>query len=336
MDNIEVKDTKFCKKCGFEKDFTEFYKCKSQKDGLTFYCKSHIQESKAEWKKKNPEKYRESNAKYREENRENIRTKNKAIYHKDIEKSREKGKNKKKNPEKTRVNAKKYRENNPDKIKQRWNRWYLQNKESYLDKQKKEYWKNHEESKRRGRESSQRTKKQRAEYKKIYRSNPEIKARESANGKQWKMENREEINIQKKEKYHTDKKNNLEIKISSAIKQSLKTSKGGRKWEDLVGYSLNELKLELESKFKNGMNWEKVLNAEIEIDHILPLELFEYESPEDIQFKICWSLNNLQPLWKDDNSAKSDFIEDGRRARYMTKDEKLQYLKNKGYNFYVS
>ena len=41
-----------------------------------------------------------------------------------------------------------------------------------------------------------------------------------------------------------------------------------------------------------------------EIDHIIPLNLFNYESEQDEQFKICWSLANLRPLEKIANKKR--------------------------------
>ena len=40
------------------------------------------------------------------------------------------------------------------------------------------------------------------------------------------------------------------------------------------------------------------------IDHIKPVHLFNYKSTDDEEFKECWSLNNLQPLWAKDNFKK--------------------------------
>ena len=44
------------------------------------------------------------------------------------------------------------------------------------------------------------------------------------------------------------------------------------------------------------------------LDHIIPRKFFQYTSTEDVEFKYCWSLNNLQPLWEKDNREKSDRI----------------------------
>jgi hypothetical protein len=53
---------------------------------------------------------------------------------------------------------------------------------------------------------------------------------------------------------------------------------------------------------KNGKFWE--------IDHVIPKNVFNYEKPEDIDFKRCWAINNLQPLEKHVNRSKKDKITD--------------------------
>ena len=42
------------------------------------------------------------------------------------------------------------------------------------------------------------------------------------------------------------------------------------------------------------------------VDHVIPLSFFKYDSTDDVEFKFCWSLENLQPLWAEDNISKSD------------------------------
>lgn len=101
-------------------------------------------------------------------------------------------------------------------------------------------------------------------------------------------------------------KGKLNRKFSNYIYQSLAGTKSGRHWADLVGYTVDELKEHLESQFTEGMTWNNY--GEWHIDHIIPLSAFHYTLPEDIDFKICWSLDNLQPLWAKDNVVKSNSI----------------------------
>ena len=68
-----------------------------------------------------------------------------------------------------------------------------------------------------------------------------------------------------------------------------------------MGYTLQDLMKHLESLFEPWMNWNNwgIINKDRRtwnIDHIKPKSLFYYEKPEDEEFKLCWSLTNLQPL----------------------------------------
>jgi len=97
------------------------------------------------------------------------------------------------------------------------------------------------------------------------------------------------------------------------IWQSLKKKNNGkiknsRKWEVLAGYTINELCNHLEKQFTPEMSWDN-WGDYWHIDHILPISKFNFEKPEDDDFKKCWSLKNLQPLRADINIRKQDKIE---------------------------
>ncbi len=91
--------------------------------------------------------------------------------------------------------------------------------------------------------------------------------------------------------------------MSSMIYLALKEKKNGYKWEDLVGYTCEDLMSHLESQFKDGMSWGN--KGQWHIDHIIPRSHFRFNSPDDSGFKKCWALSNLQPLWEKDNLTKS-------------------------------
>ena len=101
-------------------------------------------------------------------------------------------------------------------------------------------------------------------------------------------------------------KGNLEVRMATGIYTALQNNKAGNKWESLVGYSVEDLKRHLESKFTNGITWDAFMQGKIHIDHIMPKSRFHYENPKDPEFKICWGLTNLQPLWAKDNLLKHD------------------------------
>jgi hypothetical protein len=78
---------------------------------------------------------------------------------------------------------------------------------------------------------------------------------------------------------------------------------------DLLGYDLSDLRSHLESKFRDGMTWERFMSGEIHIDHIRPVSSFNISSDRCEEFKECWSLSNLQPLWAIDNLKKGSKID---------------------------
>jgi hypothetical protein len=71
-----------------------------------------------------------------------------------------------------------------------------------------------------------------------------------------------------------------------------------------LGYSVEDLKNHLESKFESDMSWDNY--GKWHIDHIIPDSWFKYNSTNDQSFKESWSLENLQPLWAQDNLSKSN------------------------------
>ena len=86
---------------------------------------------------------------------------------------------------------------------------------------------------------------------------------------------------------------------------ALKAKKDGRKWEDLVGYTLQDLINHIEPLLNKTMTWDNY-GSTWHIDHITPKSWFKYTGPDDPQFKVCWALNNLQPKLKLDNICKGN------------------------------
>jgi len=111
-------------------------------------------------------------------------------------------------------------------------------------------------------------------------------------------------NKQKRERLKTDPIFKLNKKISYGIRQSLNGNKKGIKWETLVGYTASDLKKHIEKQFKPDMSWEN--HGEWHIDHIIPISKFNFTKPEHSDFKKCWALKNLQPLWALENIKKSN------------------------------
>lgn len=85
----------------------------------------------------------------------------------------------------------------------------------------------------------------------------------------------------------------------SRIWASLKGATDGALFSRL-GYSVDRLRAHLESLFDDGMTWANY--GKWHVDHIKPCAKFDLTDPH--QFKECWSLENLQPLWAQQNCRK--------------------------------
>jgi hypothetical protein len=111
-------------------------------------------------------------------------------------------------------------------------------------------------------------------------------------------------------KKRTYQKNKISHCISTRIRQSLNGFKNEKHWENLVGYTLQELKDHLEKSFKPGMTWNNYGYKGWHIDHIKPISSFNITDYECDDFKKCWSLNNLQSLWAKENIRKGDKLDE--------------------------
>ena len=108
--------------------------------------------------------------------------------------------------------------------------------------------------------------------------------------------------IRSTKKIRSTPKGKLSHAVSSRIRRSLQGNKRGHGWETLVGYNVDELKKHLEKQFTAGMTWDNY--GKWHIDHIIPVSAFNFNKPEDIDFKRCWSLKNIRPLWALENLKK--------------------------------
>lgn len=108
-----------------------------------------------------------------------------------------------------------------------------------------------------------------------------------------------------RELYGTDAAYTLRHRMRSLFRVSLaKRKKSGRMF-DLLGYTLEDLRSHLERQFTGGMSWARFMSGEIHVDHIIPVSRFNITSCECDEFKRCWSLSNLRPLWAKENLSKA-------------------------------
>jgi hypothetical protein len=145
--------------------------------------------------------------------------------------------------------------------------------------------------------------------------------------KEWSKENRDRLNEYHKEwrgknidkhrevkrtyqknKRHADPIYKLISNFRTAIYTVLKEHNLGKytNYFKMVGYLPQDLRTHLEKQFTNGMSWENY--GKWHVDHIKPISSFTFNSSEDEEFKECWSLDNLQPMWGIENIKKSNKI----------------------------
>lgn len=289
---------KICTICKEDKDISNFNKCSTNPDGYQYACK----DCQKNYKLQNKEHTTEISRLYREKPENKIRMQN---YIKEYYKKQE-------NIDRRNKNSKLWYENNKEKSKQ----YYEDNKEYILQRQK-EYCRDSDKY------NSPEEIKRRKDYQKQYYL--EHKTSVTARHKLYKINNKDIIRQKERERYYTipkeqrqakarayrlanidyikekDKQrheqNKLNRNLSTAIYMALKGAKAGRHWEDLVDYNLQQLKEHLENQFTPEMNWNNY-GSYWEIDHIIPQNTFNFETENDKDFKICWSLANLRPLEK--------------------------------------
>lgn len=121
--------------------------------------------------------------------------------------------------------------------------------------------------------------------------------------KKWINNHRDEYNASRREYYNNNIKIKIHHSISHLVRHSLRGGKKSKVWE-ILDFDLAALVNHLEKQFEKGMTWENY--GEWHIDHKIPMAVFNFAKPTDIDFKKCWSLKNLQPLWAKDNMSKQD------------------------------
>lgn len=117
---------------------------------------------------------------------------------------------------------------------------------------------------------------------------------------------RQSLYEQRRDRYRTDLNYKLKCNLRSRLRRALKRNTKSGSTLDLLGCSIEHLKLHLESGFSEGMTWDHVLSGEIHIDHIVPCASFDLTDEE--QQRECFHYKNLQPLWAKDNFKKSSKI----------------------------
>lgn len=171
---------------------------------------------------------------------------------------------------------------NPERAVELWRNWARSNRDKIREKSKKHYWENREQELLRKREynrknTGKRTNQQKQYIKKRKLLDPKFRALLTCKRRMWILFK------------------------SAGVKKTLRSA-------ELLGIDRAGFFAHLESLFLPGMTWQNRGRGRgfWHIDHIVPCASFDMTDPE--QAKKCWHYTNLQPLWAEDNWAKSDKI----------------------------
>lgn len=180
---------------------------------------------------------------------------------------------------------------NREKKRETDKKYAAANRERLRIKASEYYYSHHSISKKKNREYANKNKERKKEY---HLAN---KDRIRENHRKWCAKQR-----------HTNPLYRLHDNITSVIGSCIKKgTRYSRRTESILGYTMDKLKKHLEKQFTDGMTWENY--GQWHIDHKIPISAFNFETPDDIDFKRCWSLKNLQPLWGHDNLVKNASLE---------------------------
>lgn len=192
----------------------------------------------------------------------------------------------------------KYYIENRKRIRQIQKQYYKNNRQKMINRNKQRY----KDDPERAKIYQEKWKKDNPEKVKGYREcNPE---KERKRNRQYRENNREKINNYEKNRRKTDLKYNLNCRIKLGIYESLQGNKAGRHWEDLIGYTLEDLIKRLKKTMPKGYTWQDFLNGKLHIDHKIPKKAFNFTKPEHPDFRRCWALKNLQLLPVEENLSK--------------------------------
>lgn len=127
--------------------------------------------------------------------------------------------------------------------------------------------------------------------------------------KKWREANREKVQEYSRKRLVNNLSLRLANRISTDIGDCLSGRKNKRKWQSLVGYTLEDLKARIESEMGKDMTWDNWGRGSTcwHIDHIRPQSWFNFT--DEVQIKKCWVLSNLTCKWEYDNISKSNKFE---------------------------
>jgi hypothetical protein len=117
-------------------------------------------------------------------------------------------------------------------------------------------------------------------------------------------------NKDKKNQYERERKERYPvIKVLSSLRRRLifivhdMMIKKESHCMDLIGCSIDDFRVHVESQFTEGMNWGNYGVYGWHIDHIIPCAAFDLSDP--LELRRCFHYENLRPLWAEENWSKN-------------------------------
>lgn len=198
----------------------------------------------------------------------------------------------KKDDEEYKQKRSEYAEVNKEQIKAKRQEWVEENKESITKVVKQHRLDNIEH------------------YRKLAKNNYEAnKSHYRALGKKDYEENKSKYLKITKYNYHNKPIHKLKHLIRTNLNRALDGTVFSKTMHSIeyLGCTVEEFKVFIESKFKEGMTWDNHTRGEHgwHLDHIKPLSLLKSVDDVDTLKELC-HYTNYQPLWEKENLSKSN------------------------------
>lgn len=121
------------------------------------------------------------------------------------------------------------------------------------------------------------------------------------------LKNKDRLRAAQRLNYKKRKQNDISFSITATLRSRVLSAiknKGVKciRTSAIIGCSVKDLMLHLESQFSNGMTWDNHGMRGWHIDHKIPCCKFDMSDTKE-QLK-CFNYKNLQPLWWLDNIKK--------------------------------
>jgi len=141
---------------------------------------------------------------------------------------------------------------------------------------------------------------------KVNRSVNELRKMGNLRNKKYYLLNKNRLNKEKNLKTQSRIKSDIGYKLMIRMRyrlwMALKGKQKKERTKNLIGCSIEDLKIYIEKQFKEGMTWNNYGSKGWTIDHIIPLSSVDLNNKEELK-KVC-HYSNLQPLWNYENSKK--------------------------------